>query len=293
MRTEKEMYDLIVGIAQKDQRIRAVYMNGSRTNPNVPKDIFQDYDIVYVVKETGSFIKDKKWINAFGNLLMIQEPNKNDKDIGMETNFDNSYGYLMLFTDGNRIDLHIETKEAMTQNYTKEKLTIPLLDKDNIFPSTPQPSDKDYWVKKPSEAHFSYCCNEFWWSLQNIGKGIWRDELPYVKQTFELVVRVQLDKMVSWWIGMNHEFRVSAGKMGKYFKQYLPASYWKMYKNTYADDNYENIWDSLFIACELFRMLAKEIGKRLSFTYPMSDNESIKNYLQHVRQLPTDSQSIY
>lgn len=45
MRTEKEMYDLILNIANNDERIRAVYLNGSRTNPNVPKDIFQDYDV--------------------------------------------------------------------------------------------------------------------------------------------------------------------------------------------------------------------------------------------------------
>ena len=42
MRTEQEMMDLIMDVAKKDERIRAVYMNGSRTNPNATKDIFQD-----------------------------------------------------------------------------------------------------------------------------------------------------------------------------------------------------------------------------------------------------------
>lgn len=32
MRTEQEMFDLILNIAKRDERIRAVYMNGSRTN---------------------------------------------------------------------------------------------------------------------------------------------------------------------------------------------------------------------------------------------------------------------
>jgi aminoglycoside 6-adenylyltransferase len=113
MRREKEMFELILKIAREDERIRAVYMNGSRTNPNAPKDIFQDYDIVYVVTETASFIKDRKWISIFGELLIIQEPDKNDQAVGMEMDFYLSYGYLMLFTDGNRIDLHIETKESM------------------------------------------------------------------------------------------------------------------------------------------------------------------------------------
>ena len=39
MRSEKEMMDLILETAKNDERIRAVYMNGSRTNPNAPKDI--------------------------------------------------------------------------------------------------------------------------------------------------------------------------------------------------------------------------------------------------------------
>ena len=46
MRNEKEMYDMLLKIAQDDARIKAVYMNGSRTNKNVPKDIFQDFDVV-------------------------------------------------------------------------------------------------------------------------------------------------------------------------------------------------------------------------------------------------------
>ena len=40
MRTEKEMMDLIITTAQNDDRIRAVYINGSRTNCNATKDIF-------------------------------------------------------------------------------------------------------------------------------------------------------------------------------------------------------------------------------------------------------------
>lgn len=64
MRSETEMYDLILGVAQGDERIRAVYMNGSRTNPNVPRDMFQDFDVVYVVTEIASFVKDEKWVNV-------------------------------------------------------------------------------------------------------------------------------------------------------------------------------------------------------------------------------------
>ncbi len=65
MRTENEIYDLILKIAKNDTRIKAVYMNGSRTNEMVPKDILQDYDIVYVVDDTKSFIEDNDWPGLF------------------------------------------------------------------------------------------------------------------------------------------------------------------------------------------------------------------------------------
>lgn len=35
-------------------------MNGSRTNENVFKDIFYDYDKVYVVEDTKSFIEARE-----------------------------------------------------------------------------------------------------------------------------------------------------------------------------------------------------------------------------------------
>lgn len=42
MRNEKIMMDLNLQFAQQNHWVRAVYMNGSSTNPNATKDIFQD-----------------------------------------------------------------------------------------------------------------------------------------------------------------------------------------------------------------------------------------------------------
>ncbi|MEH7460324.1 aminoglycoside 6-adenylyltransferase [Bacillus sp. JJ1127] len=293
MRNEQEMIDLIINIAKEDERIRAVYMNGSRTNPNVPKDIFQDYDVVYVVTETASFIKDKTWINAFGDLIMMQEPDKSDFGREIVFDFTRSYGFLMLFTDGNRIDLRIQTKEVVLEEYEKDKLTIPLMDKDNFLPTIPYPTDIDYYVKKPSKGEYDSYTNEFWWCLQNVAKGIWRDELPYAKLMFEYTTRDSLDKMVTWWIGIQEDFQVSPGKLGKYFKEYLPESYWKMYKETYSNSDYANIWESIFITCELFRILSKDVAEHFNFTYPIDDDRNMTKYLKHVRNLPSDAKEIF
>lgn len=287
------MFDLILGVAKKDERVWAVYMNGSRTNPNVSKDIFQDYDIVFVVTEIIPFIKNKTWIQQFGELLMIQEPDKNDKSIGMKIDFSKSYMYLMLFTDGNRIDLRLQTIDTMKNHYLSDKLTVPLLDKDNILPLIPASTDIDYHVKQPTASMYMSCCNNFWWCLQNVAKGIWRDELPYAKQMFEQVIRVNLDEMVSWWIGTKHDFQVSPGKMGKYFKHYLSGAYWDMYEKTFSDHHYDHFWNSIFVACELFRSLAKDVENQLALTYPLDDDTNMMKYLKHVRNLASDAKRIF
>ena len=49
MRTEKEIYDLVLNFAFQDERIRIVTLEGSRTNVNIPKDNLQDYDITFFV----------------------------------------------------------------------------------------------------------------------------------------------------------------------------------------------------------------------------------------------------
>ena len=111
MRSETEMLKLIVEVAEKDDRIRAVYMNGSRTNKNVKKDIFQDYDIVYVVNETRPFIEDKAWIDIFGERLYMQCPDEIDVINGIERDFDKCYGWLIQFKDGKYTNIPEPTDE--------------------------------------------------------------------------------------------------------------------------------------------------------------------------------------
>ncbi len=67
MRSEQTMLDLILDTARRDDRIRAVITNGSRTNPNAPRDPFQDYDIVYLVTDVAPFRHNLAWIERFGN----------------------------------------------------------------------------------------------------------------------------------------------------------------------------------------------------------------------------------
>ena len=129
MRTEREMTALILGVAERDARVRAVFMNGSRANPNAPRDIFQDYDIVYVVEETASFRAQPGWVDVFGERLVMQTPDEMDHAAGQPTDLARCYGYLMQFADGNRIDLRLMTLPRALEECQSDSQTIVRLDK--------------------------------------------------------------------------------------------------------------------------------------------------------------------
>ena len=50
MRSDKDVYDTILGFAETDERIRMVTLEGSRTNTNIPPDDFQDFDITFLLR---------------------------------------------------------------------------------------------------------------------------------------------------------------------------------------------------------------------------------------------------
>lgn len=275
MRTEKEMFDLILNNAKSDERIRAVIMNGSRTNPNAPKDRFQDYDIVYVVDDIESFIINHSWIDIFGERIMLQMPENMRDPIG-----DGRFIYLMLFKDGNRIDLQLIPLEKHMEMIERDSLRILLIDKDGIIKPFPKSNDSDYHIKKPSEKYFTSCCNNFWWCLQNVSKGILRDELPYAMYMMNSIVREELHSMIDYYIGIKTNFSVSSGKCGKYYKNFLDSKHYDLYLRTFSDSNYENMWSSLFIMCELFREMATETADYFKYDYPYEDDKKVTEYLR-------------
>ena len=289
MRTEKEMYDLILNIAKNDERIRAVYLNGSRTNPNVQKDIFQDYDVVYVVTETKSFIEDKAWIMQFGEILYMQYP---DEHPDYPSDKENFYGWLMQFTDGNRIDLHVETIRHAQENITKDSLCEVLLDKDNCLPQLLPSSDKDYWITKPTSAQYLCTCNEFWWCLNNVAKGLWREEIPLVQDMLNFVVRKQLEKMLSWKIGVLTDFSVSVGKSAKYMYKWLSTQEYAMYLQTYCAADIDSIWQSVEIMCTLFQETAVWVAEKLDYSFNDEEAAGSMHFLRIVKDLPKDAREI-
>jgi aminoglycoside 6-adenylyltransferase len=289
MRSEQEMLELIVETARRDERIRAVIMNGSRANPNAPRDIFQDYDIVYIVTDIAPFKKNYEWIKRFGEIMIMQMPE--DMQDPPPSN-DGGFGYLVQFTDGNRIDLGIYPFTKLDE-IVKDSLSLLLLDKDGIIAPFAPASESDYLPKPPTAKAFFDCCNEFWWVCPYVAKGLWREEIIYAKYMLDQAAREQLLKMLTWHIGVKTRFSRNPGKFGKYFQQYLEPELWNMLQKTYADAGYDNTWEALFVMCHLFRIAASRVADHFGFSYPHDDDKKVSAHLQHVRGLPRNAREMY
>ena len=289
MRGEQEMIELILGTAQEDERIRAVILNGSRADPNAARDIFQDYDIVYVVTAMEPFVHNLEWIRRFGEMMVVQLP---DEWSDVPAVPGSRYAYLMQFVDGNRIDLTIYPLIRLGE-MTRDSLSILLLDKDGIIEPFPPPSERDYLPQPPTARQFFECCNEFWWVSPYAAKALWRNEILLAKQFVDVYLREQLMKCLVWYVGNKTGFAVSAGKGGKHFRRFLEPAQWDLLLQTYADADPERTWDTLSAMGELFRTVAVEVADAFKYEYPYGDDTRVTAHLRHVRMLDKDARQVY
>ncbi|MGN6341185.1 MAG: aminoglycoside 6-adenylyltransferase [Ginsengibacter sp.] len=283
MLTQDNIQNKIINFAKSDDRIRAVILNGSRANPNITPDKYQDFDIVFIVKDFNSFLNEKSWMNVLGKPILQQFPD--EMKLGRYENEERvSFGFLMIFEKNDRIDLTLFPYEKFGTHFKTDSLTIVWLDKDNLFENVSKPSDKDYHIKKPSQQEFTEVCNEFWWCITNVAKGLKREEIIYAKDMLENVVRPMFWQLIEWNIGSEHDYRVSVGKSGKFARKFVVESLYENILKTYADSGIGNNWNALLLMAEIFTEEQKKLGKELGFQINETEAENSTKYIQKMRE---------
>lgn len=273
------MIDLILKMANADQRIRAAILTGSRASPSAINDVFSDYDVIFLVNNVAHFVEDQQWIGQFGNILIMQKPDEMDGH--WETNKD-KFTFLMRFKEGDRIDLTFIQKNTWN-DFPKDSQSKLLLDKDDLIVPLEEPSDNNYLPLQPTESAFQNCCNEFLWVSTYVAKGIGRQQLPYAKYMAEYIVKQQLIKLLEWNAAINTNFTTPIGQFGKYLEKYTEPALWDLFLQTYVGCDYQDIWKGLFTMCELFDTLARKIADRYGYQYDSNQYVAVVNYLNGIR----------
>lgn len=264
MRTDTEMMNLILQIADTLE-VEAIALSGSRTNPQVPKDEFQDYDVVYIVENLEDLISDLSWLDQFGIRLIEQHNVLGHRRL-----------YLMLFEDGNRIDLTLCPKEYI-QEWVDSEANFEVIKDDKGLFEAYQPNSKPYWTAPPTEEDFAASCNEFWWVSAYVVKAIRRNQLIYATDHLYGICQQELLKVLAWQVTSDKGV-VDIGKNYKYLFHYLPAEKEKLFSALLDLSSIEKVGQSLFATMKLFDGEAQELAQKMGFAYDKEVAEKMISY---------------
>ena len=266
MRTESEILNLILHTA-KTLQVEAIAMSGSRTEDRAPKDEFQDYDVVYVVENLDELITDLSWLDRFGKRIIEQEVTLGNRRL-----------YLMLFEDGNRIDLTLCPKDRIQELVDSEAGFTVLEDPNGLFaPYSPTP--QRYWTSPASETDFEKSCNEFWWVSAYVVKGICRKQVIYATDHLYGICQQEFLKILAWQVASNRGV-VDIGKNYKYLFNYLPTEKEKEFSDLLDFSSIDKITQSLLATMQLFHREAQRLAQKLGFDYDKEVAEKMIEYAE-------------
>ena len=264
IRTDQEMLDLIIQIAKKLQ-VDAVALSGSRTNQKIQIDEFQDYDVVYIVDDLDYLTSDLSWLTQFGERIIEQH-----------NVLDHRHLYLMLFKDGNRIDLTLCPKEYIQEWVDSEAGFTVLVDEEGLFESY-SPSPQRFWISPASKTDFEKTCNEFWWVSAYVVKGICREQVIYATDHLYGICQQELLKVLAWQVASDRG-TVDIGKNYKYLFNYLPAEKEKEFSNLLDFSSLDKITQSLFATMQLFHQESQRLAQKMGFEYDREVAEKMIKY---------------
>ena len=266
MRTDTEMMNLILQIADTLE-VEAIALSGSRTNPRAPKDEFQDYDVVYIVENLNDLLSDLSWLDQFGMRLIEQHNVLGHRRL-----------YLMLFEDGNRIDLTLCPKESI-QEWVDSEANFEVIKDDKGLFEAYQPNSKRYWTAPPTEEEFAASCNEFWWVSAYVVKAIRRNQLIYATDHLYGICQQELLKVFAWQVTSDRG-AVDIGKNYKYLFHYLPAEKEKEFSALLNLSSIEKVGQSLFATMNIFDREVQSLAKKMGFAYDQEEAEKMIAYAE-------------
>lgn len=266
MRIEAEMLDIIIKIA-KNLKVKAVAMSGSRTDTKASKDEFQDYDVVYVVDDLDNLTSALSWLDQFGKRIIEQEVVLDHRRLN-----------LMLFEDGNRIDLTLCPKEHIKEWVDSEAGFTVLEDPEHLFEPYSQNLER-YWTSPATETNFVKSCNEFWWVSAYVVKGICRNQLIYATDHLYGICQQEFLKILAWQVASDRG-KVDIGKNYKCLFNYLPTEKEKEFSDLLDFSSIDKITQSLFATMQLFHREAQRLVQKLGFDYDKEVAEKMIEYAE-------------
>ena len=282
-----EVIDNLVQWAEQRDSIRAMLLTSTRAVPDAPLDRFSDYDVVLIVEDIHPFYEDRIWLEDFGEVLVAYwDPIYPDPDTRTE-----KFGNVTQYAHGLKIDFTLCPIQWLQQ--VVQAPTLPaeldagyriLLDKDHLTEGMRPPTYTGYIPVVPTEAVYQTAVNDFFTDPPYVAKCLLRGEFLPAKWCLDYDMKhVYLRQMLEWKIGLDTNWSVPVGALGKGLKKHLPSEIWSQLENTYAGAAISENWEALFRTTALYRQVAMEVGEQLGYTYPLELDQRVNSFVKEMQ----------
>ena len=285
MRTEKEILDQVLGVARADATIRAVI----RTDLLPVREYLYSYQFNFIVDDVEKYSDDSVFGTCFGNRILLYRGDKNYPEM-----FPGTKAHLMVYEDGITLTISVMDKDSFLSRFNRENIYEnvwmgdtyqKLLDKENMLPDIERLTESQtIFAEKPSKEVFDNTCNEFWWVMKTFAEYILRKELPAAMFYLNVAVRDLLNKMLRWHIYLQTGKPVDMGILDSKLEELLDKELFTLYKETYPNADYEQIWNAFNAVAELWNKAGNKVSDRCGFSYPAATETEMLGFIMRLRE---------
>ena len=276
----------LVDWADGREAIRAMLLTSTRAVPGATVDALSDYDVMLVVRDVAPFVTDRRWIEAFGEVLVAY---RDPFDAGMDFERDHC-GNVVQYVDGLKIDFTLwpvsHVRAIVERDALPDELDAGyrvLLDRDGLTAGLRRPTYAAYRPVRPDEAAFRTAINDFFTDVPYVAKCIRRGDLFPLKWALDHDMKhVYLRPMLEWWVGCKEGWSRPVGALGKGLRHRVPTDIWRELEASYAGGGMEENVEALFRTVALYRRVAIDVGRHLGYTYPIELDERVTAYARQV-----------
>lgn len=278
MRTEAEVINNVLEIAEKDMDVSAVI----RTDLLPVRDYLYSYNFYFITTNIEKYEDNSLYKTNLGERILLFRSDRNYPEI-----LNDAKAHLMVFKDGVTIVIKAITLDMFWERYNfseKGNTFQKLMDKDHILPEINNCDDSKFiFTARPTKEEFDGTCMEYYWVLKTFSEYLLRKELPAAMFYLNISVRDMLNKMMRWNIGIDHKFAVTCGILDSYFEKYLDKDLFALYLKTYPIADFKCIWGAFDAVVELFRIVGYKVAAYFGFEYPDKTEQDTLEFIRSMK----------
>ena len=140
----------------------------------------------------------------------------------------------------------------------------------------------------PTREAFADACDEFWWVMKTFAEYTLREELLPAMFYLNNAVRGLLNRMIRWYLFLKAGGPVDMGILDSRMGEVLDADLFRLYRKTYPNAEYSQIWDAYGAAAALWKKTGQFVAERCGFEYPEKTEQDMAAFIQCLKEQKQD-----